>query len=423
MRELLHSSSVPVAASAALAIAVVTSEKAVSELVELLAQENIAEEVRRGAIRGLKRVGGDEALQALVTILGGDDRQLRLEAMGAIADLAKEADWPNAAGGILLAALSGELVPEPQSNPEEVSEGVQEEKKLENESQEDVELEAEEESEGDQFPTSTLDSIMNVGKTQTLAPSSEEVKLSAEDIDFLSLTGGNKKDRRTLPLVPDVVIHEDVRFFAARLLCNFAQPEVAGALVASLSSNIKDLKQTALESLAHICASVSELPGDVIEALLVEAKSSNQDIRRQAIRALGCSKEGSVVMALINALDDENSFVRTEAIRSLGRLGEAGTGVSRFLKDPEAFVRLEAARALAETRAGGIVETLVEYAYSFEGYHGREAARLLANIDKSAANALFIEALNDEERKRIWKVAIEGLEEINQNRASAHAPA
>jgi HEAT repeat protein len=432
VRELLHSPSVPVAASAALALTVVSSEKAVSELAELLAQENIAAEVRRGAIRGLKRVGGDDALQALITLLGGNDRQLRLESMGAIADLAEEGDWPNAAGNSLLAALSGELVPEPETDPEATEETTREddskeESAAENESDGNTdpeEVAVDDEPEGDQFPTSTLDSIMSVGKAEAAAPPLEDVELSSEDIEFLSLSGGGKqKGRRTLPVVPDVVAHEDVRLFAARLLSKFAQPEVTVALLDPLSSDDIELKQTAVQSLAHITANVSELPDEVLQALLAEAKSSNLDIRRQAIRALGGAKDAAVVMVLINALDDEDSFVRTEAIRSLGRLGEAGAGVSRFLEDPEAFVRLEAAQALAETGASGIVETLVDYAFSFEGYHGREASRLLAGIDKQAANALFIEALHDDDRKRYWKVAIEALEELNQNRASAHAPA
>ncbi len=435
VREMLHSSSVPVATSAALAIAVVSPGNAVSELADMLDEEKTAAEVRRGAIRGLKMCGGEDALQALTILLGGDDRQLRLEAMAAIADMAEKSDWPNAAGDALLAALSGELVPAPEAELEESSQEAeaaedQEEKsdpesevEVEADTEADTETETEDETEGDSFPISTLDSIMNVGKSEAAAPPPEDVELSPEDIEFLSLTGGEQKRRRTIPVVPDVVVHEDVRLFAARLLSNLANSDVTTALVDPLSSSNMELKQTAVDSLAHISAGLSELPQEVLEALMVEAKSSNTDIRRQAIRALGCAKDDGVVMVLINALDDKESFVRTEAIRSLGRLGEAGAGVSRFLQDPEAFVRLEAAKALAETGAKGVVESLVDYAYSFEGYHGREAARLLAGIDKQAANALFIETLHDEERKRYWKVAIEALEELNQTRASAHAPA
>lgn len=418
LRELMASPSTSIAASAVVALAAIDPKNAASELADLLTGKDISVDVQRAAIRGLQLVGGDESLQSLVAVLACDDRQVRLEAMSAIAELAAETDWPNTQGDTLLAALSGDLVPMPDVETEEVIDAAQEESA-------DEALEDEEavvaEPEDDTFPTSTLESILGGFKSQAEAPPPEGVEMTPEDIEFLSLTGDGKKGRRTIPVVPDVIPHEDVRLFAARLLGNFPQPDVALALLGSLSNGDKELRQTAADSLAHIAGDIPEMPLEVLQALQVEAESESRDIRLQAVRALGGINAASVVMVLINTLDDQDSFVRSEAIRSLGRLGEAGAGVGRLLEDPDSSVRLAAAQALADTAAPGVVETLVEFSYAFEGYHGRNAARMLAAIDRQAANTLFIKTLNDEERKRYWKVAIEALEELNRSQIATGA--
>jgi len=407
LRELMRAPSISITAAAVVAFCVVEPKNAVAEITDLMTGEHISTEIQRAVICGLKAVGGDEAVQGLVDILACEDRQVRLEAMSAIADLAAQTDWPNVPGETLLAAVSGDLVPAPEIEAEEAEEAQEVEEAVVVELEDDIP------------PTSTLESILGGFKSQAEAPPPEDVELTHEDMEFLNLTGGaGKKGRRTVPVVPDVVPHEDVRLFAARLLGNFPYPDITLALLDPLSSGENELKQTAMDSLAHIAGDLSELPVEVLEVLKVEAKSENQDMRRQAVRAMGCSKDASVVMILINTLDDEDSFVRSEAIRSLGRLGEAGAGVGRLLADPDAFVRLTAAQALADTAAAGVVETLVEFSFAFEGFHGREAARMLASIDRPAANALFMKTLNDEERKRYWKVAIEGLEELNRNQIS-----
>ncbi|NQU58616.1 MAG: HEAT repeat domain-containing protein, partial [Rhodospirillales bacterium] len=355
LRPLMLSPSKPIAAAAAVAFAAAEPDKAAAELIALMNAENVSTEVRHGVIRGLKLVGGDEAVQGLVDTLACDERQVRLEAMSAIADLAGQTDWPNVAGDTLLAAVSGVLVPPPEvEEEEEIAEAVDEQEETVDEAEEAVASEPED----DVFPTSTLESILGGFKSQAEAPPPEDVELSEEDMEFLNLTGAGKKGRRTVPVVPDVLLHEDVRLFAARLLGNFPHADVTLALLDPLLSGDTGLQQTALDSLAHIAADLTELPGEVLQALKADANSENRDIRRQAVRALGCSKDASVVMVLINTLDDDDSFVRSEAIRSLGRLGEAGAGVGRLLGDPDAFVRLTAAQALADTAAPGVVETL-----------------------------------------------------------------
>ena len=59
------------------------------------------------------------------------------------------------------------------------------------------------------------------------------------------------------------------------------------------------------------------------------------------------------------------------------------------------------------------LDRLVEFAFTREGSHRREAARLLRNVDPEVASDRFLAVLGDERRRRVWQVAIEALEELN----------
>ncbi|MHA1165764.1 MAG: HEAT repeat domain-containing protein, partial [Alphaproteobacteria bacterium] len=116
---------------------------------------------------------------------------------------------------------------------------------------------------------------------------------------------------------------------------------------------------------------------------------------------------------LTEQLDDEDSFVRAEAVRALSRLGQAGSQIEALFDDPDSAVRLSAAQAVAAAGGDEAVKLLVDFAFSFEGYHGRQTARLLREMDAARASALFVDVLQDSDRKRVWSVAIEALEELN----------
>jgi HEAT repeat protein len=94
-------------------------------------------------------------------------------------------------------------------------------------------------------------------------------------------------------------------------------------------------------------------------------------------------------------------------------LGRTGSWIEALLGDPDPAVRLSAAQAVAAARGDDAVKLLTDFAFSFEGYHGRDAARLLRELDADRASALFVEVLKNPDDKRIWSVAIEALEELN----------
>jgi HEAT repeat protein len=171
----------------------------------------------------------------------------------------------------------------------------------------------------------------------------------------------------------------------------------------------------AADSLARIGAHLRPFPGAVTEALMAAVATADRDLKLLLIRALAACDGQAVSALLAEHIRDEDSFVRAEAVRALSRLGQVDSQVEALLADPDPSVRLCAAEAVAGAGGVGAVEMLVDFALSFEGYHGRQAARLLRSLDATRASALFLAVLRDPQRKRTWSVAIEALEELNSS--------
>ena len=91
--------------------------------------------------------------------------------------------------------------------------------------------------------------------------------------------------------------------------------------------------------------------GDFQEVTLA-LKSTDDDIREEAARALGELQDPRGVTPLIDALADPNHYVRREAAKSLGRLGDerAIPPLINALKDDDRSGREGAAEGLAEMK-------------------------------------------------------------------------
>ncbi|MFQ5636316.1 MAG: HEAT repeat domain-containing protein, partial [Gammaproteobacteria bacterium] len=160
-------------------------------------------------------------------------------------------------------------------------------------------------------------------------------------------------------------------------------------------------------------------PEVVADALVAALETAGRDLKLPLIRALaacGREKSGDV---LLSQLADNDGFVRAEAVCALFRQGPAGPEIETLLDDPDPWVRLRAAEAVAGTGGAGAVRLLVDFAFSFEGCHARQTAGLLRNLDATAASAAFAKVLRDRERRRVWSVAIEALEELNRSQPAA----
>ena len=220
--------------------------------------------------------------------------------------------------------------------------------------------------------------------------------------------------KKRVAVAPTVVAHEDIRRFAARVLGDIGHADVAQELVNALGSGDADLRLAAADSLSRIGALLAPLPSAVTETLLTVLPTAGRDMKLLLIRALAASKGESAGDMLKTQLADSDSFVRTEAVRSLFKLGRVGPEVEAMLDDPDSTTRLIAAEAVAGTGGADAVGRMVDFSFAFGGCHGREIARLLRDMDATAASAAFADVLRDPDRKQLWSVAIAALEELNR---------
>ncbi len=369
---------------------------------------------RLEAIGRLAAHGGEEAVAALASILGDADRQIRLTAMTALVRLSTTLDiWPNAAGEALLAALRGELVSAPEPEPV-----IEPEKSEAEEQDEPPESDPDPESTS---PTSTLSAMLSGHSeaAQVMEEPERGVELTRLDMERLALAV-RKKGKRVVPVTPTIAPHHDVPRFAARLLGDLPHGEVAVELAKALSENDGEKRLAAADSLGRIGQQLGLLPGEAVEALLDALLNTDRDLRLLAVRALGNSGDAAVAKRLIRCLRDGDSFIRTEAVRGLAQLEAVGPEIERRLDDPEPAVRLAAAEAIAGAQGRDSLDTLIDFTFAFEGYHRRQTARLLRDLDAGPASDRFVAVLNDQEQQPVWQVAIEALEEIHRASPDEH---
>jgi len=407
LRALAASRNAGVAAAAAAAFAALTPGEALPDLVELLGDKKQPAEIRVGALRGLALIGDAETVAALVRVIDDDVRAVRLEVMSILARLARQEEhWPNAAGDALLEALRGRYSPEPDEETPAESEAAAEEEP------EEPQIDRPS-ADPDKFPTSTLESILEdePGLRKTAGLPDQGLELGLDDMERLALARQIVGKKR-ISLEPTVVVHEDIRRFAARVLGDLGHAVVMEELANVLLDPDADLRLAAADSLARIAALPEPLSASVDEQILAALPEADRDLKVLLIRALATSENEQAADALKTRLADQDGFVRTEAVRALSCLDQTGPEVEAMLEDPDSSTRLAAAKAVAS--GSGAVARLVDYAFSHEGLHRREVACMLRDVAPEAASSAFMEVLRDPERKRFWPVAIEALEELNR---------
>ncbi len=408
-----------ISAAAARALGRLAPQVAEYELGLLIADADRSMAARLGALQGLAMAGGDEAVRALVAVIDDDARQIRMETMSALVRLANHDKWPNAAGEALLSALNGGYEPDESVADDAAAKDSATRSREEtpddipDEAGEDVPEELRKDDDG-AFPTSTMNSILadTPEASKMLDLPKEGMELTPTDMERLALARQTKRKKR-VSLVPDVVLHEDIRRFAARVLGDVDQEAVARELAVALTSDDQEVCLAAADSLARIGERAGVFQDDVAAMIVAAMVAAGRDMKMLLIRALAACQGDEIVTLLTAHLKDGDAFLRQEAVRALARQGEIGAEIGNLLNDPDPAVRQSAAEAIAGTGRKDAVKPLVEFALSYEGYHGNRTARLLRELDAPAASALFVDVLRDEERKRTWAVAIEALAELN----------
>jgi len=424
--EKLHSRSAQVSGAAGYALAILAPEFAMKELISTLGNKDLPVKTRLGALNALKEISDDEVVAAIVPLIADEQRQVRFAAIAALADLATaDAIWPNLAGDTLLATLSDaddseadDEAPVETAEPADEAEEETSEDEMENASETTGPAEADPLSD-DSFPTSTIASILE--DPSEFSPDTnkfgEEIELTSEDMERLAIAR-NVKGKKKVSSEPEVPADIDARRFAAKVLGLLDHQDVALALVAGLGSDDPEIEMAAANSLASIALRNKQLPDAVTAALADRLDGATRDMKLPLLRALAMCADENVIDRLSENLDDEDSFVRAETIRTISRISNGGIDFEPYLTDPDSTVRFCAASAIADVGGPRAIEDLVEFALSFEGYHGRETARLLRTLDADRASAGFLDILGDPDQRRVWAVAIEALEELNQKQTT-----
>ena len=456
--EILDTAGPETAALATSALMQVSPEDMETPLLEKLADPETALEIRLAVIKAVASRPGEAVLQVLEGVLGDDQRQVRLAAMTALADYSKVAeDFSDEAGGVLLAALRGEIVLPPEDSDEtpetfeetsdEIAADAGDADPATDVSVEDAgeevtvsetiemaqsvqpvrsvaEIEAEEtvaaaslpeEVEIEVRPGSTLAALLDdePGTVDEEPVESTPVELTEEDLDYMELT--NQKPRRKV-MSPETTLapHQDVRRYAARVLGDFPQEDVTMALAGVLTDEDRDLVITALDSLARAGAETTALPNEVVDALLAISETQDNDVRIAVSKALAHVNTGEAIARMQAYLTDSSSFVRAEAVHGLALAGQVDAGVEACLGDEAPSVRMAAARALAQEASDATVQRLGDFSMEFEAFHILDVAALLADRHAETARTLYLQILDDGGRKRYWKSAIEALEKIGR---------
>jgi len=414
LRENLGKANGELAAASARALATVAPQAAIDELISMLGETTRPVDARLGALQGLTELGGERVVEALAGRIGDEERSIRLETMSALARLSlSETDWPNTAGEALLFALRGGYEPEFSQESEAQTAATPALQGAEDDKPAPVAV-TETEDDSGAYPTSTLSAILEDAPNvrEVVGLPGEGVDLTPMDMERLAVAKRIKGKKR-VPLAPIVVLHEDIRRFAARVLGDLNHADVARELAAVLKNADTELCLAAADSLARIGVRLSPLPDAVTQILMERAAVADRDLKLLMIRALAAAGGEAAPDFLAEQIENEDSFVRAEAVRALSRLGRTGSWIEALLGDPDPAVRLCAAQAVAAARGDDALKLLTDFAFSFEGYHGRHAARLLRELDAARASTLFVEVLKNPDDKRTWSVAIEALEELN----------
>lgn len=220
--------------------------------------------------------------------------------------------------------------------------------------------------------------VVATGQSYTAALSilkndpSPEVRAGA-----LELLVSIRKDPEVARIVGGALLdpYPDIRARAARILGEMEFPEAMEALVHSLDTPDRKLRDVVTTSLSNHMARSPERA-----AKLMQEIPSTKTRKLGMVWLLGKSRRRGAMRLLLGYLEDEDADIRAAAVGALGkyRIGIVGRFLRRSLSDPNGRVRAAAVNALSRTRTP-----------EWEG----EMERMLSDPDsyvrKRAAIALF----------------------------------
>lgn len=132
----------------------------------------------------------------------------------------------------------------------------------------------------------------------------------------------------------------DIRKYAIKALGKIRDERVLEPLIAQLRSD--EFKEDATDALV-------ELGQPAMETLVKALKDKDENVRKQAVIALGRIQDPAAVDALIEMLQDRDWFTRLTAAAALEKIGDerGRDAIKPLVKDPDLVVKMRVERILA----------------------------------------------------------------------------
>lgn len=132
----------------------------------------------------------------------------------------------------------------------------------------------------------------------------------------------------------------DIRKYAIKALGKIRDERVLEPLIAQLRSD--EFKEDATDALV-------ELGQPALETLVKALKDKDENVRKQAVIALGRIQDPAAIDALIEMLQDKDWFIRLTAAAALEKIGDerGRDAIKPLLKDQDLVVKMRVERILA----------------------------------------------------------------------------
>jgi HEAT repeat protein len=343
----LHDKDRGVRERAAEALNKIGREQAVTALIKALKSEN--RRVRARAAETLNKIGREQAVTALIKALKSEDRGVRKGAAEALNKIGEEQ---------MLAALIKDKVLGMRLNAAEMLGKIV----------------------GEQAVAALIEALND--------------KASFVRKRIAMALGKIVEEQPVAALIKNLKSEDDtVRWRAAGALRKIGGEQAVAALIEALNDKALCVRMSAVEALGKIGGE------QAVTALIEALKSENGDVRESTAGTLGKIGGEQMVASLIEALKDEDGDVRLRAAYALGKIrGEqAVASLIEALKDEDGNVRGSAAYALGKIGGEQAVASLIEALKDEDGGVRGSAAYALGKIGEEQAVASLIEALKDED--------------------------
>ena len=296
----LNSSYTNVRSRAVDALGKIGSEQAVSAITSVLSDKDL--EVRLRAVDALSKIGSEQAVSAITSVLSDKHSFVRRKAANALGEIGSEQ-----AVSDLISVLS--------------------DKDLE------VRLRA-------------VDALGKIGSEQAIlaltSTLNKDLEVRLEAADALDKIGSEQAISALTSALSDKGL--DVRLRAADALGRIGSEQAVLVLTSALNGKESDVRWRAARALSKIG---SEQAISVLNSAL---KDKNIDVRWSAADALGKLGSRQAVSALATVLNNRDSTVRLRAADALGKIGgeQAVSALTSVLCDKDLDMRLRAADALGK---------------------------------------------------------------------------